>query len=1031
MLLWWWGGGNPAFGDLQGDNVHIVQGLNVSGGAACYVPGADTEVPVSFIVQASNGKSSDHGQSMRGPVIRLPEALNVTSAKVLAVPDEAPHPRDDISTLAEMASQYQQGKYLSDLGFDTLRRWYGNDDPSLRPATGGRAACLDNCQIDYQGWDFNSHQPVQGVISIGGMYYSGLDDYNTEHHKGWDSKVAQTKPDGSSNYDPTRTCSEGNYKPAYSGRVDSAPEHPEEHCEDDAGNYLPNAVISHGHYYDETILEDRKDDWKSFFEEYAARHQEDFVPTAKVLEKPMDMDIVDESDGVWEKWVANPYDPNGGKHNAYAIGNYYDGQAVPETEEEAQLKAVLEDIWGNEFDEYEASKFGRADFYYQNSDERILSGDTPRLVKLTTSSPGDLPQGFKEYGFNTIQMVGGGMATVQINGTIPVSELPNIAKAVNDPTNPTVTKYYPTIQAFQGWNCSQEGGGIGSSSVEGCKPLAQFHRTLDPATGTGSFLPPTIPSTIAEADKVVDSADGYGVLGNYGCAVTRENGRYDRTGDDRTDDIPDGTPPDGRHRFDYTATFTLHANRAVTYVGFGGPNEDLCDQSAFVIEECERSKTVDDSKAKVTDAYDTDKDDIVTWTVNAKIQVVNPSLSTQNSVTKFIVTDTLDERLIFDNAEHPVKVESDGHTFTEGNDYTVSTEDVSGKTKVVVTFTDTGLATLSANNAYYGKTMTVEIPTRVKETGQDGIIKNKAFVNINDVESETEEPKTYWGQLSIEKQDATDTNTKLEGAEFTVYETEADANDGTNPVVTVTTNEQGQATVNGLRITPDEPNYDPPYKVFYVKETKAPVGYQLDSTVHSVRVSRGGFSDRLNPWQEFTDQRKPGEAYWHKTDNTGDKEAGRPGRDLAGSEWNLTTGSTTVAIADCQEDGQCAAGGDQDPRPGYFHVTDLEWGEYTLTETKAPFGYLLDKNEHKFTINQDNVKVLVSDSSPLSLDDKASATVTNTITNSGIVNKPTQPPRLAASGGIGANGFYLWGLALCLGAGGVVLTRSRLGRAKN
>lgn len=995
------------------------------------MPGTDTEVPVSFIVQASNGKSSDHGQTMRGPVIRLPEALNVTSAKVLAVPDEASHPRDDISTLAEMASQYEQGKYLSDLGFDTLRRWYGSDDSSI-PASAGRAACLDNCQVYDVSWDINGQQH-QYVRTIGGMYYSGDWPY-----QGWDSKVAEKKPDGSPNYDPTRTCSEGIYKPAYGGRVDSAPAHPEEHCEDNAGNYLPNAVISHGHYDDESILEDRKDDWKSFFQEYEARHVGDFRPTTKVLDEPIQMDVIDESPGVWENFIddpyyqptGDPYDYGPGKHNTYAIGNYYDGQAVPETQEEAQFKAVLKDVWGNDYDD---SMLGRADFGPQ-SYERMSPGDTPRLVKLSTSSPGDVPQGFKEYGFKTNNMVGGGMATVQINGTIPVSELPNIAKAVNDPANPTVTKYYPTIQAHQGWNCSDEGGGIGSYAEVGCKALAKYHLTSDAgnSTGGGHFLPPTIPDTIAEADKLVDASDGYGVLGNYGCAVTTENGRYDITGDDRTDDIPDGAMGEvgKRDRFNYTRAFTLHANRAVTYLGFGGAREDLCDQSAFVIEKCERSKTVDDSKAKVTDAYDTEKDDIVTWTVNSKIQVVNPSLSTQNSVTKFIVTDTLDERLLFDNAKHPVKVESDGHTFTEGTDYTVSTEDVSGKTKVVITFTDTGLATLSANNAYYGKTMTVEIPTRVKETGQDGVIKNKAFVNINDVESETEEPETLWGQLGIEKQDAKD-GAKLAGAEFTVYETEDDANAGTNPLATVTTGDDGRAKVDGLKIPADaDPSTVNETKTFYVKETKAPAGYQLDSTVKSVVVKPGQVTEPTE-FTQVSDERKPGEAYWHKTDNTGDKEAGRPGRDLAGSEWNLTTGSTTVAIADCQKDGQCAAGGDQDPRPGYFHVTGLEWGEYTLTETKAPFGYLLDKNEHKFTINQDNVKVLVSDSSPLSLDDKASATVTNTITNSGIVNKPTQPPRLAASGGIGANGFYLWGLALCLGAGGVVLTRSRLGRAKN
>lgn len=1036
------GGGNSAFG-LLSSNVHVPQGLNVSGGAACYVPGTDTEVPVSFIVQASKGGSSDHGQTMRGPVIRLPEALNVTSAKVLAVPASAP--RDQRPELAEMVASYKNGDWLSDKGLDTLRRWYGEDLPQSFLVEDPRheSHCLEDCKYNTRPYGDREY------IDRGFYYFEGLD-----------SKIAREKPDGSSNFDPTYTCSVGTYIPPYTGDLGAspAPTHPEEHCEDANGNYLPDAVITHGKYLDETILESRDTDWITFFSKYLERYESSARQGVKVLDTPVDMTVVSEAPGVWENRDADG-------HNPYAIGNYPD--ALPKSQLEKDLWEIYTGFYNTKYGtqltpeqyeeglkswEYYDGELGRIGEYLRPGFEsldfyKMKQGDTPHLVRLSTSSPGDLPQGFKEYGFSTGGISAAGMATVQINGTIPVKDLDKVAKAVDDQNNPKVTKYYPTIQAFQGWRCSQEGGGIGSLE-ENCKSLTQYHLTspdgkstggsyFDPSTYKqvdlgGSFLPPTIPSTIAEADKVVDAADGYGVLGNYGCAVTRENGRYDRTGDDRTDDIPDGAKgvAGQRDRFDYSRHLALRANPAVTYIGFGGAREDLCDQSAFVIEKCERSKTVDDSKAKVTDAYDTEKDDIVTWTVNAKIQVVNPSLSTQNSVTKFIVTDTLDERLIFDNAEHPVKVESDGHTFTEGNDYTVSTEDVSGKTKVVVTFTDTGLATLSANNAYYGKTMTVEIPTRVKETGQDGVIKNKAFVNINDVESETEEPKTYWGQLSIEKQDATDTNTKLEGAEFTVYETEADANDGTNPVVTVTTNEQGQATVNGLRITPDEPNYDPPYKVFYVKETKAPVGYQLDSTVHSVRVSRGGFSDRLNPWQEFTDQRKPGEAYWHKTDNTGDKEAGRPGKDLAGSEWKLTTGSTEIPVTDCQ-DGTCDSSRDKDPRPGYFHVTGLEWGEYTLTETKAPFGYLLDKNEHKFTINQDNVKVLVSDSSPLSLDDKASATVTNTITNSGIVNKPTQPPRLAASGGIGANGFYLWGLALCLGAGGVVLTRSRLARAKN
>lgn len=981
---------------------------------------------------------------MRGPVIRLPEALNVTSAKVLAVPASAPRPQRP--ELAEMVASYNNGDWISDKGLDTLRRWYGEDLPqSFTPEDAGvESHCLEDCK-------FNMRPYSDKEFIDRGFYYD----------KGLDSKIAREKPDGTSNFDDTYTCSVGTYVPAYSGGYGQTPRttHLEEHCEDANGNVLPDAVITHGKYLDENILESRDTDWITFFSEYGKRYERSSRPGVKVLDTPVEMQVVSESPGVW-------YNPDAEGHNPYAIGDYPD--ALPKTQLEKDIWKIYTGFYNTkhgtqltpeqyeeglktwEYYDYDLDISGYLRLYPDDADYyKMKSGDTPHLVQLSTSSPGDLPQGFKEYGFSTGGISASGMATVQINGTIPVKDLDKLAKAVDDQNNPKVTKYYPTIQAFQGWKCGQEGGGIGSPE-EGCKPLTPYHLTSPDGKSTGgsyvdystrqqvdlggNFLPPTIPGTIDKADKVVDAADGWGVLGNYGCAVTRENGRYDFTGDDRTDDITDGAKgvEGKRKRFDYANDIGLYANTAVTYIGFGGSREDLCDQSAFVIEPCdEPTKAVDDEKAKVTDNYDDEKDDIVTWTVDAKIQVANSQLDTQNSVTKFIVTDTLDKRLIFDNAEHPVKVESDGTVFVKDTDYTVSpTTDDGGKndTKLTITFTETGLNKLSANNAFYGKMMTVEIPTRVRETG-DGDIENEAFVNINDVEQKTDKAKTYWGQLNIEKQDADDTTTKLEGAEFAVYETEADANAGTNPLVTVTTNEHGQATVNGLKIIPEDPTHETPYKTFYVKETKAPVGYQLDSTVRNVRVWRGD-STRLNLWREFTDERKPGEAYWHKTDHTGDKETGIRARDLAGSEWKLTIGSTEIPITDCQDD-TCDNSRDKDPRPGYFHVTDLEWGDYTLTEKKAPFGYVLDKNEHKFTINKDNVEVLVSDENNLSLDNENLPTKLNAIRFSGIVNKPANPPRLAASGGIGASGFYLWGLALCLGAGGVVFARSRLARAKN
>ena len=44
---------------------------------------------------------------------------------------------------------------------------------------------------------------------------------------------------------------------------------------------------------------------------------------------------------------------------------------------------------------------------------------------------------------------------------------------------------------------------------------------------------------------------------------------------------------------------------------------------------------------------------------------------------------------------------------------------------------------------------------------------------------------------------------------------------------------------------------------------------------------------------------------------------------------------------------------------GYVDINGLEWGSYTLLETKAPDGYLLDEMEHKVTIEKDTIQVEV------------------------------------------------------------------------
>ena len=105
----------------------------------------------------------------------------------------------------------------------------------------------------------------------------------------------------------------------------------------------------------------------------------------------------------------------------------------------------------------------------------------------------------------------------------------------------------------------------------------------------------------------------------------------------------------------------------------------------------------------------------------------------------------------------------------------------------------------------------------------------------------TENQTLYWGQnepkgnLTIEKSSAnpsiTDNNNcySLEGAEYGLYNSEADANKDVNRVGTFTIKADGKAnTIKDLKA-----------KTYYLKETKAGKGYALDKKVYSVSVTSG------------------------------------------------------------------------------------------------------------------------------------------------------------------------------------------------
>lgn len=92
----------------------------------------------------------------------------------------------------------------------------------------------------------------------------------------------------------------------------------------------------------------------------------------------------------------------------------------------------------------------------------------------------------------------------------------------------------------------------------------------------------------------------------------------------------------------------------------------------------------------------------------------------------------------------------------------------------------------------------------------------------------------------------------------------------------------------------------------------------------------------------------PGALSWSKTD--------MGGRALSGSEWTLTGPSAPqgVKITDCTE-AACSAGNgqfvDKDPRAGFLVVEKIKWGAYTLQESRAPAGYVLNPEVKNVSVN--------------------------------------------------------------------------------
>ncbi|WP_296745396.1 SpaA isopeptide-forming pilin-related protein [Vagococcus sp.] len=197
------------------------------------------------------------------------------------------------------------------------------------------------------------------------------------------------------------------------------------------------------------------------------------------------------------------------------------------------------------------------------------------------------------------------------------------------------------------------------------------------------------------------------------------------------------------------------------------------------------------------------------------------------------------------------------------------------------------------------------------------------------------EPSTPLGGIEVTKLDAKDKTKVLSGAKFSLTE------EATGKTYELVTGEDGKASQNLL-----------PLGKYSLVETKAPKGYLLDSKIQELEITKDTTTKNttsiqvtntaITPWVPIEPSTPLGGVEVTKVDSKDKIKV------LSGAKFSLTeeaTGKTYELVTG--EDGKAS-------------INQLPLGKYTLVETEAPKGYLLDKTAKDLEITKNTTSITVT-----------------------------------------------------------------------